>query len=63
MRQIKKGRVLKSFTLPESIAISLEELAKEYEVLQGDIVKVAVLMLEDMPSEDVIKELRKWGIY
>ena len=60
---IPKGRVLKSLTLPESVADNIESLAKKTELKQADIIKVATFELLELNDDELDAKLRKHNMY
>ena len=56
VEQPKRGKVLKSLSLPQKSGEELEQLAKKMQCTQGDLVKVAIKELVNMP-EDELTEL------
>lgn len=58
-----QGKVIKSLTLPGSVAESLEQVANKTGCKQADIVKVAICEISNLDDEQLNKKLVKYQIY
>lgn len=63
MADIPKGRVLKSLTIPESVAENIENLAKRTELKQSDIIQVATFELSELNDNELKTKLKKHRMY
>ena len=62
-RNKKQHTVLKSLSLPASIAELLEKLQRELGLAQNKVVSVALLELNDMRQDELENVLKKWWVY
>ena len=61
--ELKKGKVLKSLTLPQLIAKDLEQMAKVTRCKQADLVTVAIGELTKLKEDELTELLIQYQIY
>lgn len=59
----KKGKQIKHLTLPQTVAKNIEQIAKDTDCKQADIVKVAICELNKCNEQQLTQLLIDYQIY
>ncbi len=59
----RKGKIIKTLTLPQLIAKKLEQMAKTTGCKQADLVNVAICELEKLNDDELTSLLIQYQIY